>query len=250
MSLKASSWAWDQPVTGMHKLVLLAIADYAGRENNSAWPSLDTLAKRCGISRMTAVRAIRELEEKDLVKLERRANRTNVYHLPVGDSEGYQSDRGYQRVTTVVSESDCGSNTVIPEPVKNQSRTSNIPSNLVEAIYNAYPRKVARPAALAAIKKALRREQAKGANGLTADSIQTATSLWATACAQKMDADPDARKYIKHPATWFNQQCYLEDPAEWGIQPKRKTQLDRDTDALLESADKERERVAALIEKL
>ena len=34
MSLKASAWAWEQDVQGMHKLVLLAIADFAGRDNN------------------------------------------------------------------------------------------------------------------------------------------------------------------------------------------------------------------------
>ena len=100
MSLKASAWAWEQDVQGMHKLVLLAIADFAGRDNNSAWPSIDTLANRCGVSKRTVIRSLGSLEKAKLLVIEARPNKSNLYKL-----QGCQIDRGCQRVTSVVSES-------------------------------------------------------------------------------------------------------------------------------------------------
>lgn len=261
MSLKASAWAWEAKVKGLQKLVLLAIADYAGRENNSAWPSVSTLAERCGISRMSAIRAIRELQDAKLLEVETRSNRTNLYRLPVGESGGYQSDTGYQRVTTVVSESDHGSTTQLPpqyhsdtltskEPVKNQSRTSKVDDDQAKALYDAYPRKAARPNALKAIKSALKREAAKKEHGMSYQALVEKTKLWATACQQKIAADPESVKYIKHAATWFNQQCYHEDTAEWGIEPKRRSQQDRETDAYLKQIERETAADLAAIQNL
>jgi len=250
MSLKASAWAWDMPVNGLTKLVLLAIADYAGRDNDSAWPSMDTLATRCGISRMTAVRAIRELQDKKLLEVESRANRTNLYRLPVADPEGYHSDRGYHTDTTVVPHRYSGSTTQIPKPVTNQLRTSHIPESEVEAIYDAYPRKVGRPNALKAIRKALKLESAKKEHGLSSKAFLEKTKLWATACEQRIAKDPEAAQYIKHPATWFNQQCYLEPTSEWGIKAAAKTGFDRDAERIAAQADEAHKRIMAEIDNL
>ena len=90
---------------------------------------------------------------------------------------------------------------------------------LVEAIYDAYPRKVGKPAALTAIRKTLKREAAKKDLGMSPKALLEKTKLWATAVEQRLAAEPESRKFIKHPATWFNAQCYLEDTAEWGIKP-------------------------------
>lgn len=234
MSLKASAWAWEQPVGGMPKLVLLAIADYAGRDNDSAWPSVGTLADRCGVGRSTVIRALKTLSDAKLVTCENRPNRTNLYRLPVGHSVGYQSDTGCQSDTTVVSERHHHGIRETPpwyqsdtltskEPVKNQSMNPAIgeqeEEKLVEAIYDAYPRKVGKPAALAAIRKTLKREASKKDLGMSPKALLEKTKLWATAVEQRLAAEPESRKFIKHPATWFNQQCYLEDTAEWGIKP-------------------------------
>ena len=261
MSLKASAWAWEAKVKGLQKLVLLAIADYAGRENNSAWPSVSTLAERCGISRMSAIRAIRELQDAKLIEVETRTNRTNLYRLPVADSRGYQSDTGFQRDSRGVSESDHGSTTQLPpqyhsdtltskEPVKNQSRTSKVDDEQAEAIYEVYPRKVGRPNALKAIKSALKREAVKKEHGMSLNALVQKTKLWASACEQKIAADPEAAKYIKHPATWFNQQCYLEPATEWGIKPKSKTGFDRDAERIIREADEAHKRMMAEIDNL
>jgi hypothetical protein len=62
----------------------------------------------------------------------------------------------------------------------------------VLTIYAAYPRKVAKPAALRAIKAALKKVDYK--------TLLKAVSCHATACIGKDS------QYIPHPATWFNQE--------------------------------------------
>jgi hypothetical protein len=74
----------------------------------------------------------------------------------------------------------------------------------IEAIYNAYPRKKEPLRAKKAIEKALKTTPA---NRLLERTLQYAASTrhW---------SDHD-KKYIPHPASWFNGGCYEEDPKEW-----------------------------------
>lgn len=74
-----------------------------------------------------------------------------------------------------------------------------------EAVYSYYPKKVGKPAALRAIRKALRDEPF---DDLVKKTIMFA-GLW-------VDAD---MQFCPHPATWFNQQRYNDDPKTW--EPKR-----------------------------
>jgi hypothetical protein len=51
MSIAASAWVWENSLTkGSEKLVLLALADYAN-EAGQCWPSIATIARRCGLER-------------------------------------------------------------------------------------------------------------------------------------------------------------------------------------------------------
>ena len=69
-----------------------------------------------------------------------------------------------------------------------------------EAIYAAYPKQVARPAALRAIRKALRQHPA--------DFLLERTRRYAKTYSGES-------RYIPNPATWFNQERFLDDPATW-----------------------------------
>ena len=70
-----------------------------------------------------------------------------------------------------------------------------------ESIFSAYPRKVARKPALQAITKALKKN--------AADYLLERTTAYAAAVAGK---EP---QFIPHPATWFNQERFNDDPQEW-----------------------------------
>jgi hypothetical protein len=69
----------------------------------------------------------------------------------------------------------------------------------VEEIYAAYPRKVARPAALKAIRKALKT--------ILPGKLLALTKQYATVCS--------GDEFTPYPATWFNQERFNDDPATW-----------------------------------
>ena len=75
--------------------------------------------------------------------------------------------------------------------------------NQAERLYAAYPRKVARDAALKAIAQALKRPD------VTFNSLMEAVSEYATSREGK---DPNLTPY---PATWFNAGRWNDDRAEW-----------------------------------
>jgi hypothetical protein len=90
----------------------------------------------------------------------------------------------------------------------------------VSQIYEAYPRKEGRSAAFKAIEKAiLRYAKEKELDPIdAAEFIQSATEEYAKSPAGKVRDDGDFRP---HPATWFNQDRFLDDRALWYREEKR-----------------------------
>lgn len=72
---------------------------------------------------------------------------------------------------------------------------------IAEAIYQAYPKKVAPDAARKAIKKALKK--------IDGETLLKRTREYAAAIVWK------ERQFIPNPATWFNRESFNDDPAEW-----------------------------------
>ena len=86
-----------------------------------------------------------------------------------------------------------------------------------EHIYTCYPRKVGRGAAIRAIEKASKRVRN------TQDLFMISAEEWLMARVQSYcqavqypRLNAKQKSLIPHPATWFNQGRYLDDPAEWG----------------------------------
>lgn len=71
-----------------------------------------------------------------------------------------------------------------------------------EEVYEAYPRKVGKPAAMKAIAKQLRLHPF--------DLVMTATQGFAKAWAGEAD-----KSFCPHPSTWFNQERFKDDPSTW-----------------------------------
>jgi hypothetical protein len=82
------------------------------------------------------------------------------------------------------------------------TETESPPS--AESIYAEYPRKEARSDALRAIERAMGKTPAVRLFALT--------RAYAEAVAQW---PPEDRKFIPHPATWFNRGSYDDDPQNW-----------------------------------
>jgi hypothetical protein len=94
MSVKAVGWAFEQRLPPTQKIVLLALADFAG-ERHECWPSMETLAKMASLTSRSVRSTIRALEDLGLVTTQVRvrpngSQTSNVYTLAVGaeDSSG------------------------------------------------------------------------------------------------------------------------------------------------------------------
>ncbi len=74
------------------------------------------------------------------------------------------------------------------------------------AVYDAYPRKVGKAAALKAIDRAIK------SGAITADTLLAKVKAYAAAVATWPEAD---RQFIPHPATWVNAGRYDDDPTTW-----------------------------------
>lgn len=99
MSVEATNAVWKHStMKGNRKLVLLALADYANDDWKS-WPSVETLARKCG----TSVRSVQEIAKSIEASGELRVHHgagihgVNVYEILVGrgaESAGVQNLRG------------------------------------------------------------------------------------------------------------------------------------------------------------
>jgi hypothetical protein len=79
------------------------------------------------------------------------------------------------------------------------------------AIYYAYPRHIARPVAVRAIEKAL----VKCGFDHLLSATQQFAKAWAGTSSEEM-------QYCPHPATWYNQMRYNDDPSTWERHGKNK----------------------------
>lgn len=99
---RRKNWFWDyndvfsSDLSSNAKLVRLYLARCAGQDRQ-AWPSLNTIAQSCGISKPTAIKALKELEEKGWLRktIRMRPNReyeTTVYTLEEPPTPGPLAD--------------------------------------------------------------------------------------------------------------------------------------------------------------
>ena len=75
MSVHASSWAWNQSLSGKELIVLLYLADKAG-DNGLSWYGRSRIAEKCGMSPRSVSRAMESLEQKELIKRFKRFTET------------------------------------------------------------------------------------------------------------------------------------------------------------------------------
>lgn len=89
MSIRLMSTVWDTPLEldPTCRLVLLSLADQANDEG-LCWPSVATVARRCGVSPKSARRWLHYLEERGWLRREEKSGTSNRYWLtpPTGDT--------------------------------------------------------------------------------------------------------------------------------------------------------------------
>jgi len=81
MSAKWTFWAWEVDIkTAPKKLALLQLANNADDDGKS-WYAIAKMANACGVAERTFQRQIQSLENDGLLQVDRRNNRSSIYHL-------------------------------------------------------------------------------------------------------------------------------------------------------------------------
>jgi DNA-binding MarR family transcriptional regulator len=66
MRRRARDWAWDQKLSPTLKLVLVALAEYVSKDDDS-WPCEESLVEMTGLPLPSVSKAVRELEASGLI---------------------------------------------------------------------------------------------------------------------------------------------------------------------------------------
>jgi hypothetical protein len=122
--------------------------------------------------------------------------------VPVPSGTGNR-EQGKEQGTGIEGKA-AGAAETVPETLALEPVTPKPTGPTAEAIYDAYPLKKARIDAIKAITSAMKRT--------TAARLLERTQAYAAAVALWSEAD---KRFIPHPATWFNRGSYDDDPKTW-----------------------------------
>ena len=202
MSIKAMSWAWEQPTTSSgEKLVLLALADHAN-DDGQCWPGMERIGIKCGMGKRQVSNHVQKLIESGLVSTTRRCRDDHKYSTYLYQLNLSSSGNGVPPGQEKPSSAGPAEVEFRAEPsVKNRKKEPSLSSSSVDdgfdQFWTIYPRKVGKGAALKAWNKA--RKTA------STEQILAACNLYA---ALRRTEDP---QYTAHPATWLNQERWLDE---------------------------------------
>jgi hypothetical protein len=207
MSVHVSSNVWRSCPQRRDSLILmLALADLCTDEG-SCYATIAELAKRCRSSERNAQRLIQGLIDDGEIERIMAAGgrgRAPVYLLARYSEGGMcttfgKGDNSDQRVTKPSVKGDRATEQSVSQ--RKDTTVSTSEKEQLVNIYDAYPRKVARPAALKAIARALKK--------VAPEKLLELTQAYAKA------VEGDDPQFIPHPATWFNQERFNDDPKTW-----------------------------------
>lgn len=201
-------------------MVYLSLLRHRSHRTGKCWPGLAVIAKESRLSRRTAIRAIKALEDVGAVVVFRSQNQANRYTV-VPFQKWVQCQPGTSATESLVPDSHPTSATeslpLVPEshpasatesPEQElRTRTSNenqevdtpAPAYSADFLdwYARYPRHEGKRNAAKAYERARKR----------------ATIEQLNAGAERYAADPNRKpKFTKHPATWLNGDCWDDAP--------------------------------------
>lgn len=206
----------DLDITPTQKFVLVGIANHDG--DGGAWPSINTLARYVGITPRSVQRALKELERCGLIVRHlneggtartRNHSRPNLYELRMSPPDAHVTPPPDAHVTPPVTPTS-------PEPSIEPSSEPSTPLKAPQGAvavpdwiniafvqwWDAYPRKVGKPAAFKAYKKHVKKLGDE-------DDVMFGTQRWISVW-RASDTD---QQFIPHPTTFLNQERFNDIPA-------------------------------------
>lgn len=248
MSHQATNWAMKvRGISPACKVVLFHLAD---RHNPDfgCFPSQDTLAHDCEMSRATVNRCLTKLEEAGLIEREQRIDprtkrqQSTRYFLAFEMREARVSEcdteskavSHFEQEPCLISAqsrvSNCDTNPVIEPVIEPVIPPPIVPPHRFEEFWAVYPRRVAKANAEKAWMKAVR----------TADPP---TIIEAASAFAAIRAGED-KQFIPYPATWLNQKRWQDDLSQ--EQPGASNGNSHQPSSVFEAASKARQILAAM----
>lgn len=194
------TWAFEQTLKPAHKLVLLALADFAD-EHQNCWPGQQTIAEKASVSERTLRRILSELEDDGYIKRARRNTQTGFrtsdsYHLEIlpAESAGRTPPTGQKsaptgQLRTTNRPTVAGTGEPSVEPSVKESLSA---PNGFDEFWQVFPRKVY-------INNARREWDALMKAGEDPERIIRAAVRYDTEVRQQQTEE----RFIKAPAAWL-----------------------------------------------
>jgi hypothetical protein len=209
---------------GSARLLLVILAEHLNKETRRCDPSVATLAREANTTPRTVARLLAELKAAGEIEITTGGGRNHCNSYTIAAAENPDTAVTFSTANPDTRDSVSSSNTLTPvtgfdgETLTNQVRN---PDNVVRrtirnqkdifhagedsdftAFWSAYPRKVAKPAALKAWRSAKHRPPL--ADLLAALDRHKGSEQW------------QSDRFIPYPATWINQQRWEDElpPAE------------------------------------
>jgi hypothetical protein len=223
----------DPELPGLALRIVYRLAGrYWNKDTGDAWPAQDTLAEDLGVTVKGVHLALKKLVAREHLTIARqrvKEGRSRSRYRPVirtgkmdsyrNDSspndEGYRNNRSLSTGTDVpfvpeqpfalslldIPTSDPYENkTLFPSCARSRKNDTTEPETFAEW-WRVYPRRVGRGAALKIYARLLT------AGTVTADELLAGAMRYA---AERSGQEP---KFTKHPTTWLNGQCWLDEAA-------------------------------------
>jgi biotin operon repressor len=203
MSFTAMAWASKQKVkTSTQKLVLLMLANYADDEDK-CWPSKQTLADMCCMSKAAICSNISKLQEAGFLKVDKREGTSSIIRLnmgvhhedsgcpPSGQGVSIRKTGGVHHVDTNLSMNQ-SNETINEEYISAQSD--------FDEFWAAYPKRPSNPKAEAKKKYMIARKR-----GVSRETLLTAVNKYAQ---RRAGEDP---KFTAQACTWLHQRRWEDD---------------------------------------
>ncbi|PEW46618.1 helix-turn-helix domain-containing protein [Bacillus thuringiensis] len=189
------------------------ILRHANKETQSAFPSLNTLAKKVGCGKKKIVECIKSLIAKGYIakitrKDDKGDNLSNVYHIlqtpSISEKQGVVSEGNKGSVSGelgVVSEGNTNNTNLnktkltINNPRKNVSDSY---SEDFENLWKTYPKKIDKKQGYKSFNVAIKKH--------SFEIIMSGVKGY----ADHIKRNRTETKFVKHASTFFNNECYLE----------------------------------------
>lgn len=211
----AAEIAADRRLRPSDKVVAFALLfQFQNTKTGQCNPSYKALAESCGLTRRAAIKAVPRLEAAGLVRVGRTAGGRNQRNQFWFELETVTSETPFD-AETVNAGTENGERSFTPEGepeftriergnlnAGNERRNLSRSSESFDRFWSAYPKKVSRKRAEQIFKRVLKKREA------TAAELIAGAERYAQQCREH-GTEP---RFVKHPTTWLNAGCWLDEP--------------------------------------